>query len=64
MLASYGILTLPLVSFGVIGTVFIFLGISFGEWLMSKLPAQRFDDVIQTLLFFMVLSLIFKALRA
>jgi uncharacterized membrane protein YfcA len=64
MLASYVILTLPLVSFGVIGTVLIFLGISFGEWLMSKLPAQRFDDVIQTLLFFMVLSLIFKALRA
>jgi hypothetical protein len=35
----------------------------FGEWLMSKIPAREFDDVIQILLLLMVLSLIFKALR-
>jgi uncharacterized membrane protein YfcA len=39
------------------------LGMPFGEWLMSKIPARQFDDVIQILLFLMVLSLIFKALR-
>jgi hypothetical protein len=31
MLASYGILTLPLVGYGVIGTGLIFLGMPFGE---------------------------------
>ena len=63
VLTSHGILTLPLVGYDVIGTGLIFLGMPFGEWLMSKLPARRFDDVIQFLLFLMVLSLIFKALR-
>ena len=62
--ASYRILTLPLVGYGVIGTGLIFLGMPFGEWLMSKIPARRFDDVIQILLFLMVLSAIFNALRA
>ena len=64
MLASYGILTLPMVSYGVIGTGLIFLGMPFGEWLISKSPTRQFDDVIQTLLFLMVLSLIFKTLGA
>ena len=64
MLASYGILTLPMVSCGVIGTGLIFLGMPFGEWLMSKSPTQQFDDVIQILLFLMALSLIFKTLGA
>ena len=61
MLTSYGILTLPLVGDGVIGTGLIFLGVPFGEWLMSKIPARRFDDVIQILLFLIVLGLIFRA---
>jgi len=64
MLTSYGILTLPLVCYVVIGTGLIFLGMPFGEWLMSKIPARQFDDMIQILLFLMVLSLIFNALRA
>ena len=64
MLASYGILTLPMVSYGVIGTGLIFLGMPFGEWLMSKSPTRQFDDVIQILLFLMALSLIFKTLGA
>ena len=64
MPASYGILTLPLVGYGVIGTDLIFLGMLFGERSMTKIPMRRFDDVIQTLLFVIVLTLIFKPLWA
>ena len=62
--SSYGILTLPLVGEGVIGTGLIFLGMPFDEWLMPKIPTRRFDDVIQILLFITVLRSIFNALRA
>lgn len=64
LLVRYELLTLELAGYGVIGTALIFIGMPFGEWIISKFPAERFDEIIQILLFVMVLSLIFKALGA
>ena len=64
LLVHYELLTLELAGYGVIGTALIFIGMPFGEWIISKFPAERFDEIIQILLFVMVLSLIFKALGA